>query len=150
MKITENWLRKKAACDEGIEWFSHSSQNDPIVVLKLLISENRLNWANWLIVRVMKRKHYLAYAIFAAEQVLEIYEKKYPNNKCPSHAIKAAKTVLKKDTKETRIAAAYAADAAAYASDAAAYAAAYASDAAKNKLQLKILEYGISLFEKET
>jgi len=124
MKITQKWLEEKSACLEGREWFQKCGIDESIQILKKLISEDRLDWANWFIVRLMKRKQYLAYAIFAAEQVIDIYEKKYPDNDKPRQAIEAAKAVLAKDTKETRAAAAAAADAAAYAS---AYAAAYAS-----------------------
>ena len=133
MKITQEWLKEKGACSEGREWFNKCGIVLSIPVLKKLISEDRLGWANWLIVRVMTRPQYLAYAIFAAEQVIDIYEKKYPNNDKPRKAIEAAKAVLAKDTKETRAAAAaaYAAAAAAAAADAdAAYAAAAAADAA--------------------
>jgi hypothetical protein len=49
----------------------------PIKLLDLLIKEYKLDWANWLIVRVMKYKQYLNYTVYAAEQVIDIYEKKY-------------------------------------------------------------------------
>ena len=69
-------------------------------------------------------------AIFAAEQVLDIFERRYPDDKRPRQAIEAAKKVLENDTEETRRAAAYAASAAyAGAAPSAAYAA-YAADAA--------------------
>lgn len=71
-------------------------------------------------------------AIYAAELVLGIFEKKYPKDKRPRKAIEAAKDYLKNPNKKTARAAdaaAYAAYAAAYAADAA-YAAAYAARAA--------------------
>ncbi len=55
-------------------------------------------------------------AIYAAEQVISIYEKEYPDDKRPRRAIQAAKKYLKNPTAAR---AAYAADAAAYAADAA-------------------------------
>ncbi len=134
MKITVHWLREKAACSDGIRWFLERTPKESIDVLKLLISEDRLVWANWLIVRVMIRPQYLAYAIFAAGQVLSIFEKKYPKDNRPRKAIEAAGKVLEHDTKANRAAAADAASAAATAAaDAAstAYAvAAYANAAA--------------------
>ena len=63
-------------------------------------------------------------AIYAAEQVLKIYEDKYPNDNRPHDAIKAAKAYLKDSNKKNQDAAAYAANAAA---NAAAYAAANAA-----------------------
>ena len=48
----------------------------------------------------MSYKQYVSYAVFAAEQVIKIYEKKYPNNKKPRLAIEATKKVLHNDNKE--------------------------------------------------
>jgi len=169
MKITKEWLQKKDACQEGIDWFCNQKEIDSIVLIKKSIKEKlHLDWANWLIVRTMKYKQYVAYAIYAAEQVIDIYEKKNPEDDRPRRAIEAAKKCLKKKTKKAAAYAyaayAYAADAAAYAADAAAYAAAaaaavyvdayaadaaayaaYAVDAKRKKLQIKILNFGLKL-----
>ena|SRR3990167_5089701 len=147
-------------CTEAINWAEpiwNGKEENSIVVLERLIEEEKCDWANWLIVRVMGRKQYLAYAIFAAEQVLEIYETKYPKDERPRKAIESAKVVLDKDVPKNRVAASAAAYAAyaAYAvvnavADAAARAAAYnayAADARK-KMQLKILNYGMELLKK--
>ena len=119
MKIDRKWLEEKGACSDGLEWFLKEGITDPVKGIENLVKKDHWEWANWLIVRVMTRPQYLAYAIFAAEQVIEIYEKKYPDNKRPRKAIDAAKAVLIKDTPETR-AAAGAAGAAAWAARAAA------------------------------
>ena len=147
MKITQDWLNEQNACSEGIRWFKDQKKTDAIDVLNALIKDNQLEWANWTIVRVMTRPQYLAYAIYAAEQVIDIYEKKYPEDKRPRKAIDAAKSVLKNDTPKTR-AAAWEAWAAREAAGAAARAAAGEAWAA---MKLKILKYGIGLIEgKET
>ena len=145
MKITLEWLKEKRACGSGVDWCVENKLIDLDVsdFLRGLANGNQYQWANWLIVRVMTRPQYLAYAIFAAEQVIDIYEKKYPDNKKPREAIEAAKKVLENDTKENRDAAA-----AAYADAADAYAAADAADAyaaARKEMQERILHYGISL-----
>ena len=128
MEITKEWLNEKGACSEGVEWFSHSSHSEPLIVLKNLISEDHLDWANWLIVRVMDRMRYLRYAIYAARQVLDIFEKKYPADNRPRKAIEAAIAVLDNDTAETRkTAAAYAADA-------------YAADAARRQANMRMCQ----------
>ena len=122
MEITKEWLKEKRACADGYAWFLNCGKSKDIDVLNALISSGKyLQWANWLIVRVMNRKQKLRYAIFAAEQVIDIYEKKKPSTKAPRNAIEAAKRVLEHDTNENRAAAADAA--------AAAYAAAYAAAA---------------------
>jgi len=142
MKITLKWLKSQKACDEAIEKFKNQKETDFLKLMSLLIKKNKLDWANWLIVRKMKYKQYVSYAVFAAEQVIDIFEKKYPNDKRPRKAIEAAKKCIKNPSKKNKIAAhaaAYAADEAvtyaatyaAYAADyAAAYAAAYAAHAA--------------------
>jgi len=86
-------------------------------------------WSEMKIVKTYKwtKKDSVALAIYAAELVIDIYEKECPNGKLPREAIEAAKRVLKSDTPKNRAAAARAADAAARA---AAYAAAYAAAAA--------------------
>ena len=164
MKLTTRFLNSKGACKEGVAWFKAQKEINIIKVLRKLALENHWPWASWLIVRVMTRPQYLAYAIFAAEQVIEIFEKKYPKDKRPRKAIEAAKAFLKNDTHKNRVAAGAAAgaaadaysdaDAAAGAAGAAAYSAADAaadaySDADAAALRTKILEYGISLIKTE-
>jgi len=136
VNITPSFIKKWDPCKPGLDWYLEKFPkkfNNSIGVLDALIKANQLPYANWLIVRVMSRPQYLKYAIYAAEQVIGIYEKKYPNNPAPRNAIKAAKAVLKNDTIENRkaaAAAAYAAYAAAAAYAAYAAAAAYAAYAA--------------------
>ncbi len=156
MKLDQKWVEKWKPCRSGKDWLEKEDNRDSVIVLKKLIKEDHLDWANWAIVRIMKRKQYLAYAIFAAERVIDIYEKKHPGNDKPRKAIEAAKNVLKRDTKKNRAAADAAADAAYAAADAAAYAAAYAAYAAadaaayaaydaRKKMRIKILNYGIKI-----
>ena len=173
MKITLDFLKEKSACQSGVDW---CVENNLIGLetpdfLHGLAKGSNYQWANWLIVRVMTRPQYLAYAIFAAEQVIDSYEKKYPDNKRPREAIEAAKKVLENDTEKNRAAAADAYADAAYADDAAAAAAAYAAAAytdataayaadaaatyaadayaadARKEMQERILNYGIGLLE---
>ena len=125
-KVTTKKLEALNACSEGVQWFENQKATALDKVCFALIEDSRANWANWLIVRYMNKKQRVQYAIYAAEQVLDIFEKKYPEDKRPRLAIEAAKNWVKSPTEKNRDAAA-AADAAAYAADAAAYAAAYAA-----------------------
>ena len=150
--ITVKWLEKHNACIKGVEWFRNQTETDPIKLIEYFIKhrdKEQLQWGNWLIVRLMKYKQYLSYAIFAAEQVISIYEKKYPDDKRPRKAIEAAKKYLKNSTKENKADATYAVAAAA--ADAATYDAAYiaadAADAANKKITIKILNYGLKLLK---
>lgn len=90
MNITKEWLKEKGACSAGAEWFLKQKETDGVNVVKKLIKENQLDWANWLIVRIMDYKQYVSYAVYAAEQVIDIYEKKYPGDDRPRKAIEAA------------------------------------------------------------
>ena len=173
MEITEAWLTKQKACREGVEWWEKCGETKDVAVLKKLIKGKYLPWANWLIVRVMTYRQFVRYAVYAAEQVLPIYEKKYPKDDRPRKAIEAAKKCIDNPSEENKKAAAASANAAtAYAASAAtsaAYAAAYASAAAYAAasaadasaadasaaaytdayadMRIKILNYGIKLLE---
>jgi hypothetical protein len=167
--ITVKWLKKQKACLEGIQWFKKQNETDAVVVLKKLLAEKQLSWANWTVARLLEHNQQVQYAIFAAEQVIGIFEKKHPNDKRPRQAIEAAKRCIENPNEENKKAAyaaayaayatnvAYAADAAANAADAAAdaayaaadaaYAAYAAADAATYAIKIKIIEYGIKLLE---
>jgi len=126
--ISLSWLESKCACNEGIKAFTSQTQVNSKVLIKKLIKLGKLDWANWLLVRVLdNRIKQVKYAIFAAEQVIHIYKDKYPNDNRPGKAIQAAKLHVKGNIKD--LGGAYAADAADTAADAA-YAAASAADAA--------------------
>jgi len=144
--LTVGWLRTHGACEDGVTWFTAQSETAPVAVLRALMQDKKLNWANWLIVRVMTKKQYVAYAIYAAEQVIELYEKHYPNDPRPRQAINAAKAYMKKPTARATGAAARAARAARAAAWAAE--AAGAAGATGAAMQKKILTYGLTLLER--
>jgi hypothetical protein len=133
-RLTEKFLKKENACQEGFQWFLDKGKpKDAVATIKALMADDKFSWANWLIVRLMTHDQKIKYAIYAAEKVIDIYEKKYPGDKRPRAAILAAKKYIKHKTPENEkavCAAADAADAAADAAYAAADAAAYAADAA--------------------
>ena len=144
MKLSLEILQKHGACSEGVKWYQENGESETVerTVEKLINATNtpnKLNWANWLLSRMLSRKDKIRYAIFAAEQVIEIFEKKYPDDKRPRNAIMAAKKYLKNPSLKNKNAAnaaahaayaAYAAYAAAHAAyDAAAYAAYAAASA---------------------
>jgi len=134
MKITQKFLNKIEPCNEGLKWaIAHNLiGKERVIFLKELIKDDKLDWANWLIVRTMSYKQDVAYAIYAAEQVIAVFEKQYPEDKRPKIAIEAAKECLKNPNKKNKAAAAaaYVAAADAAAAAAAAYAAAYAAKTA--------------------
>jgi hypothetical protein len=129
----ERWLIEKNACADGKAWAKGKS------MVEVWKTCERPDWIMWLYARRPNpdKKKAVKIAIFAAELVLDKFEKNHTDDKRPRQAIAAAKAVVKKDTPETRAAAtaaaaaAYAAYAyAAYADADAAYAAYAAADAA--------------------
>ena len=159
MIITKEFLTKKSACKECVKFVTDKSLIglEAFDFINRLMELNHFDWANWLIVRCLNYKGYVGYAVFAAEQVIDIYERKYPNDKIPRNAINAAKKCIENPSIKNETAAYAAADsavAAAYAADAtdaatyAAVAAAYTDAAAKKEMQIKIINYGLILLEK--
>ena len=126
MKITLKYLQAQSACNEGVEFVQENGfigMEAKDFILKL-IEHKKLDWANWLSVRVLNKLDKVRYAVYAAEQVIDIYEKKYTNDDRPRKAIEAAKNYIENPSREN------AADAADSAAAAAAAAAASAADAA--------------------
>jgi hypothetical protein len=133
-KITIEWLKSKDACHDGLDWFVEQGKEfEPIPLLNLLIKENQLDWANWLIVRVMEYKQYVSYAVYAAEQVIKNYEKQYPDDKRPREAIEAAKKCIENPSDENKKEAVNAARAAYWVADRAARAAGWAAESAADR-----------------
>ena len=146
--IDAKWINEKSACEEAVILFAEHYKDTVIagdLLVEVLIKEKRLQWANWLLPRIMNKIQCVKYAVFAAEQVIDIFEKKCPDDKRPREAIEAAKRWLGDPSdKNKAAAAAYAAAAAA------AYADAYAAaDAAAYALRIKILKYGLEILREE-
>ena len=141
-KLNLEILRKLGACDEAVEIYKMRQEKDPIKAIELLIdgcdeldgigNRERLEWANWFMVRLLSDSDKIRYAIFAAEQVLGIFEKAYPNDKRPREAIEAAKAYLDGNIKA-----------------AAAYAAAHAAED-YDDMVTSILQHGVELLSGES
>ena len=72
--ITLKYLSKIKACTEAVEEYKQRGikKIPTIDCLELLIAENKLGWANLLIVKVMTSKQKIKYTIYAAEEVISI------------------------------------------------------------------------------
>ena len=177
MKITKDWLQKNNACSGGVERFLSQNETDAAKIMLGLIECGRPEDSRWVMQKLITtKKQAVLIAVFTAECVLDIFEKKYPDDKRPRNAINAAKAWLKNPCKKTKNAAAaayiaiytaaYAANAADTAVAYAAYAAytaaaaatavftpvyaAYATKAAgtdKKEVQLKIANYAIKVLK---
>ena len=139
MKITKEQIRKLEPCSEGWEWYLEY-QTDNLTELLIKVNNNHSDWARWLVTNLMTKQQNVKIAIFSAEQVIEIFEKQFPDDNRPRAAIEAAKKYIDDQTYVARDAARDAAQAAVdaaalaaaafYAAAAAAKAAAYAAAAA--------------------
>jgi hypothetical protein len=132
-KITPQLLTDLGACREGKDWAVSVIGKGMDLVTMLPLFE-RADWMLWLLknTEALDKVGYVRLAVVCAQSVLDIYEKKYPDDKRPRLAIDAAIRYAREPTEKNREAAAYAdaAYAAAYAAAAyAAYAAAYAAAA---------------------
>ena len=145
-------LTKLNACEKGVQYFKdHKYKTVEQAISEILKTDHaqRLNWSNWLISRSLSKEDCIRYAVYAAEQVIDIFEKKYPEDKRPREANRAAKVYLKNPSKENKEKCRAAATAAyAYA---AAYAAAdaYAAEADYNKILEKNIKYGMKLLKNQ-
>ena len=99
--ITTDWLREQLACDEGTDWFKAQNETDALAVLQKLRGDH-WDWYRWLAVRLMTHKQKVEWACFCAEQVLFIFEKKYPMDDRPRKAITAAKAWAKDPSEANR------------------------------------------------
>jgi hypothetical protein len=172
MKINVAWMRKNS-CADGVKWFQSHFKGwvEGADVVKQCMKDGDLKSANRGIVKLMTYKQYVRYAVYAAKQVIDIYERKHPDDKRPRKAIQAVQKCIKNPSKKNKRAAyaaayaAYAAYAAAAAAANAAYAAADAANAvvyaaaaanaavyaansaAKKEMRIKILKYGLRLLK---
>ena len=143
MKVTKKWIEKWGPCSEAVDWFNSQPLRDSTQIIKYFIkhkNENNdyLEWASWAIVRFMKtKKDRVMYAVYAAKQVLYLFENKFPDDKRPREAIDAALKCIENDTAKNRFAAEFAEFAAEFA----------AGSAAWEKMLIKILRYGLKLIE---
>ena len=109
IRITEKMLRDMGACQEGINWFLSHKARSIKTLIPALLKDNHADYANWLIVRLMTHPQKVAFAIYAAEQVIKLFEKRYPSDDRPRKAIQAAKDFLIGKTTAAYANAAYAA-----------------------------------------
>ena len=140
MNISLDVLKKYGACNSGIKCFKylktttvHETINkcmdlsDDVVLRWTDDKLDKYRWCNWLLSRILPKDENIKYAIYSARLVIDIFEKKYPNDNRPRKAIEAAELYLERKTTTEQIRDAVDAAYAATAYAAAAYDAAYAA-----------------------
>ena len=140
MKITTEFLKSLNACQSGINLVATYPDKDHEAVIRRLVADDHWDYANWLLPRLMSYKGYVSYAVYAAELVLPIWKKKYPNDDRPLKAIEAAKRCIDDPSNENK--------GAAWSAWAAAEAAVRAAWAGAGGLEAKIIEKGLEILKK--
>ncbi len=95
MEITIKKLKSFDPCSDGFEWFVEKKIDNLRDFISLCKKDAHLDWANWLIVRLMNKKQRVMYSVYSARSVLENFEKKYPDDDRPRKAIEAAEAYIK-------------------------------------------------------
>ena len=101
MIITKDWPFTHEACKDGREWVLKNHPDLEAVELIKKLAEHRFDWANWVLVRLLTDDQKFQYAIYAAEHVLDVFEKRYPNDNRPRKAIEAAKNYVENKSDAT-------------------------------------------------
>ena len=100
MKITIELLQRLQACREGQEAFEKQKTTEAKAVIRKCIRLGKIDWANWLIVRIMTKNQKIYYACYAAELALGSFERLYPEDNRPRKAIEAARSYADSPTKK--------------------------------------------------
>ena len=131
MKINIAWMIKNG-CEGGVEWFQSNFEGwvEGKEAIQRCMEDGLYSDANRGIVKLMAYEQYVKYAVYAAKQVLDIYEKRYPYDKSPRQTIQAAQKCIKTPSKQNKASAASATYAASAASADSADSVAYAAYAA--------------------
>jgi len=98
MELTKQVLENHGACGECMYWYISNGEPTSVeeTIEKLLASDRheKFGWSNWLLSHVLPVDDKIRYAIFAAELVIDIFEKEFPEDKRPRNAIEAAREYL--------------------------------------------------------
>ncbi len=97
MLITKEWLEEEDPCEELMEWFLNEGIFEPIPALENLIAKDKLDWAIWMVTRLLNKEQIVKYSMYADEQSLNIFEKKIP-----MEAIEHTKNYLKNKNEANR------------------------------------------------
>ena len=143
MKLTVKFLQQKSACSSGMDWYEKNGKPDTVeVCITALCGDPKptetLSYANWLLSKTLTEDNCCRYAIFAARQVLDIFEKQYPADNRPRAAVEAGEKYVITHNADDR-AAARAAGAAARA----------AGSAEGEKMYRTIIAYGVDLLNQQ-
>jgi hypothetical protein len=97
MRLTIAKLRKLNASEAFSTWFQASgctTVEETVAALLASDLDDRYEWSNWLLPRVLDNPNRIRYAVYAAKLALPFFEAAYPHDKRPRNAIEAAKKCI--------------------------------------------------------
>jgi len=140
MMFNDSWVEEKKPCKEGLAFLNKQTDKSAVSVINALVVAKHYDWADWALTRSFTKRQNVVFAIYAAEQVIDIFEKEVPGEERPRASIETAKRWLKGEATEAECKAAadaayasspsYAASSAYYAASSAASSAYYGAHAA--------------------
>ena len=95
MKKIIKQLEKMGACESAIDWVRLQNSDNIISLINKAMREEYFDWVNWYLLKRMNKGQQISFAVFAAEQVLETYEKEYPDDTEPRETINVARKYWK-------------------------------------------------------
>jgi hypothetical protein len=116
MELTIKKVKSIGPCADGFAWYMKNPGRTVEKTIKTLLASDeceKYNWSNWLLTHLFTKEKNIKYAIFAAKEVLYLFEAKYPDDSRPKKAIEAAEKYLITEGADAAWAAAWAAGAAA-------------------------------------
>ena len=102
MKLTKRWLKNRGACKDAYQWYLKQETENVEELFSRAMEEKRYSDINWVLSQKLERLDKIRYAVYAAELVIDIWEKQ---NKDDRKAIEAAKAYIKNPSKKNRDAA---------------------------------------------
>ena len=155
MKITLELLEKHSACKDGKDWVtSRKLLGLPFrEFAQKVLDGKKYDWMNWLYNALFTKEQLIKYICYAYDLLLEYITEKYPKDTDSKPLLESMKALVQNPTKENYEAfnKLYLADLADRAdlADLAdrAYRAYRADRAYRAKIQLKLVEYGLTLID---
>jgi hypothetical protein len=91
-EITLDLLNTFKCCSSGIKWFKKQNTTDPKELFDKAIKERLMfSSINHLLARLMSKEQRITYAIYATNQAIDIYKKKYGEDKNPQKMLEGVK-----------------------------------------------------------
>ncbi len=84
-------------CADELAWYVSNPGRTVEKTIETLLGSSeseKYNWTNWLLTHVFTKEQNIKYAIFAAKEVLYLFEAKHPGDLRPKNAIEAAEKYL--------------------------------------------------------